>query len=160
MNFTHDFIDIPFLFLHKNFMKKSILAKEKFNGLNCSQSVFCVFAPDFGVDEKTALKIASGFGGGMARGETCGAVTGAYMTIGLKHGHCENIPEAKANTKALIKQFNELFIEKHGSLICKKLIGYDLSIPEESEKASQEGVFDSICPRLIESACDMLEEKF
>ncbi len=56
------------------------------NGFNCSQSVLTAFAGDFDLDEVTALKVAGGFGAGMGRlMETCGAVSGAYMVLGLKY---------------------------------------------------------------------------
>ncbi|MHC4258915.1 MAG: C-GCAxxG-C-C family protein, partial [Planctomycetota bacterium] len=55
-------------------------------GLNCSQAVFSVYSEQMGLDNKTAAKIASGFGGGMRMGETCGVVTGAFMVIGLEYG--------------------------------------------------------------------------
>ena len=54
---------------------------------SCSQAVFSVYAEQLGLDKQVALKISCAFGGGMARmAETCGAVTGALMVIGLKHG--------------------------------------------------------------------------
>ena len=81
---------------------KSELVDGQFSQFNCAQTVFSLFAPDLGIDEKTALKIASGFGGGMACAETCGAVTGAYMVIGLKHGHAVSDPIKKAETKLQI----------------------------------------------------------
>ena len=53
---------------------------------NCSQSIFSTYAPRFGVNTEHSLKIASAFGGGIARmGNICGAVSGALMTIGLKY---------------------------------------------------------------------------
>ena len=56
-------------------------------GWNCAQSVLGVFCEDCGLDRETAMKLASGFGAGMARKqEVCGAVSGAIMVIGLKHG--------------------------------------------------------------------------
>ena len=59
-------------------------------GINCSQAVLSSFAEDFGVDKNMALKMAAGFGGGMGRtGHRCGAVTGAYMVLGLKYGAIE-----------------------------------------------------------------------
>ena len=119
-----------------------------------------MFAPELGLDEKTALKIASGFGGGMACAETCGAVTGAYMVIGLKHGHTTPDPDKKANTKMLIRQFNEKFKETHGSLICRQLIGFDISTPEGSAAAGEAGVFETLCPDFIKSSCHILESDF
>lgn len=139
---------------------KSLLVDEQFSKFNCAQTVFSLFAPDLGIDEKTALKIASGFGGGMACAETCGAVTGAYMVIGMKHGHSTSNPEEKAKTKMLIRRFNEEFVKEHGSLICKKLTGFDISTPEGSLAAAEAGVFQNRCPVFIKTACKILEEKF
>ena len=56
-------------------------------GFSCSQAIFSAFAEKFGLELDTALKISQPFGGGIAqRGETCGAVAGAFLTIGLKFG--------------------------------------------------------------------------
>lgn len=136
---------------------KSLLVDEQFSKFNCAQTVFSLFAPELGIDEKTALKIASGFGGGMACAETCGAVTGAYMVIGLKHGHSTPNPEEKAKTKMLIRQFNEEFKKEHGSLICKQLAGFDISTVEGSSAASEARVFETHCPVFIKTSCRILE---
>ncbi len=141
-------------------MKKSTIATGKFPSFNCSQSVFSSFSQELGIDEITSLKLASGFGGGMACAETCGAVTGAYMVIGMKHGHVENLPDAKAFTKSQVLKFNERFIARHGSLVCKELIGVDISTPEGKEKATNENLFNELCPKFVASACDILEEEF
>ena len=139
---------------------KTELVNEQFSKFNCAQTVFSLFAPDLGLDEKTALKIASGFGGGMACAETCGAVTGSYMVIGMKHGHDVPDPELKALTKAKIVKFNELFQKEHGSLICKKLTGYDISTPEGSEAATEAEVFQKLCLKFIKTACQIIENEF
>jgi C_GCAxxG_C_C family probable redox protein len=139
---------------------KSILVDNQFSKFNCAQTVFSLFASDLGIDEKTALKISSGFGGGMACAETCGAVTGAYMVIGMKHGHATSNPDEKARTKMLVRQFNEKFKQVHGSLICKQLTGFDISTPEGSTAASEAGVFQSKCPVFIKTACNILEDDF
>ncbi len=140
--------------------KKANLVDERFSQVNCAQTVFSLYAGDLGIDEQTALKISSGFGGGMACAETCGAVTGAYMVIGMKHGHTNSDPEAKANTKLKIQQFNKMFKTAHDSLICKKLTGYDISTPEGAAAASEEGVFSTKCPLFIKTACNILEKHF
>ena len=55
------------------------------SGFNCSQSVLTAFCNEFGLHDEPAFRIACGFGGGMGRmAKTCGAVTGAFMVIGLK----------------------------------------------------------------------------
>lgn len=140
--------------------KKADLVEKQFSKFNCAQTVFSLFAEDVGLDEITALKLSSAFGGGMACAETCGAVTGAYMVIGMKHGHFTSNPAAKARTKELVKQFNEKFKAEHGSLICKKLTGYDISTPEGASEAYNQGIFDNKCPMFIKTACTILEEEF
>ena len=81
------------------------------NGFNCSQSVFSTFAPELGLDKETALKIADGFGAGMGySAETCGAVTGAFMAIGLKYGRSKSDDDqAKEKINTLIKEFMHQF---------------------------------------------------
>lgn len=139
---------------------KADFVEDQFSKFNCAQTVFSLFAPELGIDEKTALKIASGFGGGMACAETCGAVTGAYMVIGIKHGHDVSDADKKANTKNQIRKFNEKFKAQHKSLICKELTGFDISTPEGSEAANKNGVFQTKCPLFIKTACNILEEEF
>lgn len=141
-------------------MKKSTLALKKFPSYNCAQSVFSTFAGDINLDEETALKLASAFGGGMACAETCGAVTGSYLVIGMKYGHTSTDILEKNNTKELIKKFNRKFKEKHGSLVCKELIGCDISTPEGQVKAKEKDAFNEFCPHFVASACDILEEDF
>ncbi len=141
--------------------RKADLVHQRFPmQFNCAQTVFSLFAHELGIDEKTALKISSGFGGGMACAETCGAVTGSYLVIGMRHGHSIPDPDKKANTKRLIQRFNELFLEEHGTLICRQLTGYDISTPEGSAAAAEAGVFQKQCPVFIKTACNILENEF
>lgn len=141
----------------RKMIKRADLVEERFSNFNCSQTVFSLFASELEIDEKTALKIASGFGGGMACAETCGAVTGSYMVIGMKYGHSVSNPQEKEATKLAIQNFNEKFKKIHGSLICKKLTGFDISTPEGALAASNENVFKTKCPAFIKTACNILE---
>lgn len=142
-------------------MKKSQIAIENFKTLNCAQSVLLSHAEELNLDRTTALRIALGFGGGMAMGKTCGAVTGAYMVLGLKAQYKEKtIQEIKADTKIAVRRFNQLFIAKHGSLTCKKLLGVDISTPEGATEANERGLFDTVCVELVASAAEILEENF
>jgi len=139
---------------------KADLVEAQFSKFNCAQTVFSLFADDLGIDEKTALKIASGFGGGMACAETCGAVTGAYMVIGMKHGNATSNPEDKAHTKMQIRKFNTEFKKIHNSLICKNLTGFDISTTEGAAAAQEANVFRTKCPGFIKTACNLLENEF
>lgn len=142
-------------------MKKSLLAIENFKTLNCAQSVLLSYASELKLDEMIALKISAGFGGGMAMAETCGAVTGAYMVLGMKvQGEGKTIQDIKTETKVAVKRFNELFIAKHGSLKCKKLLGVDISTPEGSVEANEKNLFNTVCVELVGSAAEILENEF
>ncbi|MCX5867616.1 MAG: C-GCAxxG-C-C family protein [Proteobacteria bacterium] len=129
-------------------------------GFSCSQAVFSVFAEKFGLDREIALKVAGAFGGGMARmGETCGAVTGALMVIGLKHGKFRvEDEEARERTYKLVGEFVKRFKAANGSTVCKELLGFNLSVPEEARAAKEKGLFKTICPRLVRDAAEILEE--
>jgi C_GCAxxG_C_C family probable redox protein len=141
-------------------IKKADLVDDQFSKYSCSQTVLSLFAKELNLYEKTALRIASGFGGGMACAETCGAVTGAYMVIGVKHGHASTDPDEKAKTKLLIQKFNKTFEEEHQSLVCKRLIGFDISKQGELEEAREADVFHNLCPAFMKTACNILEEEF
>jgi C_GCAxxG_C_C family probable redox protein len=123
---------------------------------NCAQSVLAAFAPSLGFPEEQALKLASLFGAGMARrGRTCGAVTGGLMALGLKFGNLD--PEGKDAAYAVAREFMSQFEQRHGTLTCRELVGCDISIPEEREKARQAGVFAQLCPRLVREAAEIVQ---
>jgi len=123
--------------------------------LNCAQAVFSVFAPRFGLEEKTALMIASPFGGGVARqGQICGAVTGALMAIGLARG--SSTPEKKEATYQLSQEFLRRFEAEHKTILCRELVGYDIGSPEEYAKARESGVFTNVCPLVVRAAADLV----
>ena len=129
------------------------------SGYNCSQSVLSVFSKEFGIDKNTALKLAAGFGGGMKKGEVCGAVTGALMVIGLKYGTSENTnEEAKQNASEKLLTFQKKFVNRNGSLLCKTLLGYNLSVEEELKIIEEKGLFKSICPNLVKHSVAVIEE--
>lgn len=142
-------------------MKKSHIAIENFKSLNCAQSVLLTFAEENHLEKETALAIARGFGSGMTIGETCGAVTGAYMVLGLKiNNEGKTTQQIKAESKTNIRRFNDLFIARHGSLQCKKLLGVDLSTLEGAQQANEKNLFDTVCVTLVASATEILEENF
>ena len=128
-------------------------------GLDCSQVVFEHGAELQGFDTETALKISSAFGGGMWHGHTCVCVTGALMAIGLKYGQIKLGDEKTKNEMLKVKaEFEKKFTEAHGSVICKEILGYDLSVPEEMEKIMEEQLLATLCPKLACTACEILEE--
>lgn len=129
-------------------------------GYSCSQAVVAVFAEDHGLPIATALRLSQGFGGGMARlAGTCGAVTGAIIIIGLKHGRTR--PEddaAKERTYALVQELVRRFRARHGALDCRDLLGCDIGTPEGRKIIADQKLHDDTCPLLVASAVEILED--
>jgi C_GCAxxG_C_C family probable redox protein len=142
-------------------MDKTQKAVDYFNkGFNCSQAIFTAFNEDNGTSEETALKLSCGFGAGCGRlGLTCGAVSGAFMVIGMKYGKFrEDDNAAKEKTYAKVREFSQRFIDRNKSINCTELLGCHLGTSEGMEKAHKEGLIAKICPRLVREAAEILNE--
>jgi C_GCAxxG_C_C family probable redox protein len=141
-------------------MDRTDAAASRFaEGYNCSQAVLSAYAPILGLAEETALKIASGFGGGMGRmAETCGAVTGALMVLGLKHGTTSPDREARERVYEQVREFAKRFKARNGSLLCRELLSCDLSTPEGLQQARDADFVSKICPKFVRDAAEILEE--
>ncbi len=127
-------------------------------GFNCSQAVLTVFADDFGIEEELALKLGTQFGGGARNGEICGAVSGALLVLGLKYGHYEQgNTEQKSKAYSIACEYTRRFKKKNGSIVCRELLGYDLTKPEDAECIKEKNLFGTICPAMIKSAVEVLE---
>jgi C_GCAxxG_C_C family probable redox protein len=123
-------------------------------GFVCSQAVFAAFSDLYGLGESTALKIANGFGGRIARNqEVCGAVSGAVMAIGLKDGKIS--PEdskAHENTYQAVNSFMQKFKEKNKTIICGELLGCDMAA------ARERGLFHTACRKYVRDAAEIVSE--
>jgi C_GCAxxG_C_C family probable redox protein len=141
-------------------MKKSEIAKEKFETLNCNQAVLVTWGPGFGLSEELCIKTGLSFGGGMGRlGKTCGAVTGAFMVIGLwASEQSDDLQEQKKLAAKKVLEFNILFSNKFKTLECVELLGLDISDPEEYIEISRKNLFNTLCPVFVGYASDILEE--
>ena len=135
-------------------------AVERFkSGFNCSQAVLSSYSEQFGLDCEKAIKIATGFGGGMRMSDICGAVTGAYMVLGLKYGNVTaEDQQNKAKTYEKVIEYTNRFKARNGSVICSDLLGCDISTPEGMKEAQNKGLFSSTCPRLVQDAAEILEQ--
>jgi C_GCAxxG_C_C family probable redox protein len=126
------------------------------NDFNCCQAVFSVFAPDLGLDRDRALRIATPFGGGMGRlGEVCGAVTGAFMALGLKCGDPDSNSGAKDRSYEAVRAFVERFSDLHGSIRCRELLGCDI---EGMAEAKERNLFSTLCCDLVRDAVKIAED--
>ena len=130
-------------------------------GYNCSQAVFVAFCEELGMDQKTALKLSSSFGGGMGRlREVCGAVSGMFMAAGLHYGYEDpHDKTAKAEHYKRIQKLAEQFKEENGSIICRELLGLskgpDIPVPEDRTEAYYK---KRPCAELVGCAAGILEK--
>ena len=140
-------------------MNKVATASQLFrDGCACSQAVLAAYGDSLGLPRKAAMQIASGFAGGMRQGETCGAVTGAYMVLGLRHAaeNCDKVA-GRAAVNAHVVQFAKRFKNQNGSTCCRELLGCDISTPDGLRQAQAQNLFKTTCVRMVESAAAILE---
>lgn len=130
------------------------------NGFNCSQSVVSAYSGDFGLEEQAALRIAAGFGGGMGRLQgTCGALAGAYMLVGLKHGKTRPDDKwAHEKTYVVIQQMAVKFKERFGTDLCSGILGVDLKTAEGRHRFKTENMSARYCEACVRRASELVEE--
>jgi len=110
---------------------------------NCAQATLCAFCKETRLSEETAMKLATGFGGGLRDEEVCGAVTGAVMALGLVMGQTsEDDTDARQKVYDLTTEFNKRFKEKHSSIVCRDL----------------KGTKPDICAQLVQDGAEIMEE--
>ncbi len=142
-----------------NAMSRIEKASQMFvNGCACSQAVLSAYGLKLGLPRDLAMKIAAGFAGGMRLGETCGAVTGAIMGLGLRYSsdHCEELG-GRTDVYSRVVEFSERFKKMNGSLICRELLGCDISTQEGMKEAQDRQLFKTICVKMVEDAVKILE---
>ena len=95
------------------------------SGYNCCQAVFAAYADLYGMDEETALKLASPMGAGMGRmREVCGTVSAMAMLSGLADGNADAADEAKkTEVYQRVRDMSDEFAAQNGSIICRELLG-------------------------------------
>ncbi len=122
--------------------------------INCAQAVLrfvlLIKGEDIGL---TAL--ARQFGGGVAgTGETCGAVTGAALALGLQD-HLDTESAGPATSRRALQDFVLSFGAEFGALRCRDLTGFDLTTPGGHEAFVASGGNDK-CRQYVGWMCDQL----
>lgn len=142
-------------------MEPKIQAEKYFEErFSCSQSILMAYGPLFNLDRDTAARLAAPYGGGVAhRGETCGAVNGACMVLGLKFGHtsADDI-ESKERTLQAVQEFIAKFQDRYGTVECSQLLDLDISSPENLQMARESQLFTTICPGFVTHAAELLDQ--
>lgn len=129
------------------------------NGIDCSQIVMGYASNKLPVGHEEAMKLSAAFGGGMWQGRTCGCVVGALMALGLKYGYSESGSTAQKNELMAKKaEFEKRFAEAHKSVVCREILGYDLSKPEEMTRIMEKNLLFTVCPKAVCTACAILDD--
>ena len=133
-----------------NYVEEAVQLFE--DGYMCSQAVLAVFCEEFGLSREQAFKISISFGGGMRKGEVCGACTGAIMALCLRYG------ENKSKSDEMCVKFLDSFEKENGSYICRDLLDCDIRTEEGIKYAIDNNLFKEICPKMVESAVKIAQE--
>jgi C_GCAxxG_C_C family probable redox protein len=129
-------------------------------GLSCSQAILATYGADQGIPRELALRFASGFSGGMGIGDTCGAVTGALMILGLQFaGPDSDTPQGRAAAKGATIDYIDRFKARRGTVMCRDLLGCDIGTSQGMEMARKQGLFATLCPKIVYDAAELLEDK-
>lgn len=128
-------------------------------GYNCAQSLLLAYGLESGADMQQLSAAAESFGVGMARlGETCGAVTGALMVIGLNHGRREvRDTAATETTYQLAQEFSRRFTDLNGSIRCRELVGHDIGTEDGMAAAEANAAFTA-CPKYVHDAATIIAD--
>jgi C_GCAxxG_C_C family probable redox protein len=145
----------------KDIELKGEIAIRSFNAdLNCAQSVMTAYMEEFNIDTEIALSVSCGFGGGMGRlQETCGAVTGAFMVLGIHN--CKRYTDnkdRKENTYAMIQDFSDKFKSLHGTMNCRMLLNCDLRTEEGQRYVQDNKLHETVCEKCVSDSIRIIEE--
>ena len=126
------------------------------SGFNCAESVLLTLAQHQGIESELIPKIATPFGGGIARSASiCGCVTGAIMGIGIEHGRMKTTDD-RLKAYAMATDFMHAFEKRFGSIICRDLIGCDFQTPEGQKRFEE--LHETRCTNFVKGAVEIILE--
>ena len=125
---------------------------------NCAQSSFLALSEQFGLGNDDMVKALTPIPGIAERGETCGAVTGALLALGLVYGR-NNISDWQGYRDSLkpANEFCDRFEQELGSLMCRNIVksefGMELDLRKKDDlEQFQEADATHKCSRIVQTA--------
>ena len=130
------------------------------SGFNCAQSVLALAGRRSGLSREMAVRLAEAFGGGMCHhDQTCGAVTGGLMAIGLTYSRGLSKDAAMGRkAREVATEFMARFAALRGAVSCTGVIGVDLSTPDGVEESRRRNLSATVCAEAVRDAVAILEE--
>ena len=120
-------------------------------GNNCCQSVLLAFAEELKLPYEDARRLAAAFGCGVCCGNVCGAITGSAMALGYKF---EGDPDKAWDALDVVMKG---FLERHGTLLCKDILGYNIAEGDNYQRALDNEDFLYKCRPAILDAAELLD---
>lgn len=133
----------------------------------CSQASFCALNDEFDLKGDNIIPALRLFAGGIAsRGETCGAVTGSLLALGLSFGPKDG--KAYATESPSLKaadEFFEKFSAEFGSTRCSRVVehqygrAYNFRDPEDMKlfmEAAKTGKCGEVVQKAVSIAADII----
>ncbi len=122
-------------------------------GLNCAESTLRCLIENGIIDAPPeAVRMMTGFGGGMQRGTTCGAVIGAVAALGWVTGRTEPEQSRQPSAEA-VREFLRAFEDTFGTLNCRELQA--VYVKEHALKS--EGMYRR-CTVFVEKAIELVQD--
>jgi C_GCAxxG_C_C family probable redox protein len=78
------------------------------------------------------------------------------MALGIRYGRNGSSVKKRLRAYDLANRFYKQFEQQHGSILCRELIGCDLSNGEGLDKARKEKVFEEKCVHFVRKAVEIL----
>lgn len=129
-------------------------------GYNCAQAVFLAFAEDVGLDETTAARLMSGFGGGMGGlREVCGAVSAMVAVAGMLTGYDDPADkDGKAAEYREIRALADAFCERNDTIICRELLEGEAARAQRDPYPRTPAYYaERPCVKLVGDAAELVE---
>ena len=131
---------------------------------NCAQTSFAILSEEHDLEGAQILKALTPFPGIALRGETCGAVIGSLMALGLVYGR-EDLTDWKGYIGSLpsARRFCAQFEEEHGSTACSNILqeklgrNFDLADRVEAIEYVQSGGPEA-CAKVVISAIEIASQ--
>lgn len=130
------------------------------SGLNCAQAVLTAYSEELDFDNNMATGVSCGFGGGMGRlQQTCGAVTGSFMVLGIfNSAKISDNNTRKEVTYSMVQKFSEKFKQIYGTTDCIALLKCDLKTEEGNRYAKENNLFGTVCEKCISDSLAILNQ--
>ena len=130
------------------------------DGFNCAQAVLLAFSDLTGLEQDTAARLASSFGGGLGRmREVCGTCSAMFMVAGILYGEgTETDHSVKTEHYKRIQYLAEEFRKQHETIVCRDLLkGLAVTSEPTPEKRTEQYYKVRPCVKFVRTAAEILD---